>query len=101
VLVFNLRGKSGAVARGVEPETGLSFASKMTGAVGGSQDFDVLVSRLRTLVEVVLDPGIGNLNAVIDEGKIKSLRNLLFDLVHIALRVGLARGVDGFLNLRF
>src|SRR5450759_1729492 len=100
VIAFDLGGESGSVGAGsIETETRLRFAAEMPRTVCGGQHFNVLVSSTRPLVEVINDTSVGNLNAFVHERKIKLPGDLLLDFGHVALRIGLALGIDGFLNL--
>lgn len=87
---------------------GLGLMPQVARPVSCCQDFDVFMPGTRTLIlieiisagQVILNARVGNLDAAIDERQIELFCNLFFYVLDIAFRVGLAFGVDGFLNLR-
>ena len=52
-------------------ETRLDLSLNVARTVGGGENLDVLVTGARTLVSVVFDPRIGNLDGVVHDGKIE------------------------------
>jgi hypothetical protein len=53
------------------------------------------------LVEIVLDAGIGNLNAVVYKWQIKFVSHLLFDFGKVAGGRGFSLGIDSLLDFGF
>src|SRR6266849_142042 len=66
----------------------------MARPIGASYDFNVGGSNPRALVKVVLDAGVRNLDLVVNVGQTEFVGDLLFDLVEIAVRIGLALSVE-------
>ncbi len=72
MFVFDLGGQGGPVRRrGVRAEPGLFFGTEMLWTVGGGYHFDVGECGLRSLVWLIVDSSIGNLNFVADEWQVE------------------------------
>ena len=87
--------------RGVGAESSLLFGAEMLRTVSGSHHFDVGEGRLRSLVLLVVDSSIGNLNLIANKWEVDPLGDFLSDLAKVAVRFRLPGGVDCFLNFVF
>src|SRR6266566_5644945 len=102
VLAFDLPTQPGAVARrGIDAETSLCLGPEMTGTVGGGRDFDVREGSPRSLIELVFDAGVGNLNLSVDDRKLDLIGDLLADVLHVSLGIGFALVMDRSMDLGF
>jgi len=71
--------------RGIGAEPSLLFGAEMFWTIGGGYDFDVGEGRLRSLVKLVMNASVWNLNFVIDIWQMEALGHFLLDLGDIAL----------------
>src|SRR6266849_2741194 len=104
MFVFNLGGQGRAVRRrGVRAEPRLFFGTEMLWTVGGGYHFDVGECGLRSLVRLIVDSSIGNLNLVADEWQVEPFGDLLLNLSEVPFRFGFPGGIQSFLQslLRF
>lgn len=96
-------GRQGRSIRGrsVSAESRSFFGAEMFWTIGGSYDFDVGKDRLRSLVGLVVDSSIGNLNLIAKIREVEPLGDFLPDLSKVAVRFSLPGAIDCLLNLVF
>jgi hypothetical protein len=73
----------------------------MAGTVGGGRDFDVREGSPGSLVELVFDACVGNLNLSVDHRKLDLVGDLLADVLQVALGIGFSLLIDRSVDLGF
>src|SRR4029077_9732299 len=76
-----------------------AFARRWAWTGGGGRDFDVREGSPGSLVELVFDACVGNLNLSVDHRELDLVGDLLPDLVQVALGIGFSLVIDRSLNL--
>src|SRR4029077_329794 len=78
-----------------------AFARRWAWTGGGGRDFDVREGGPGSLLELVFDACVGNLNLSVDHRKLDLVGDLLSDLLQVALGIGFSLVIDRSLNLGF